>query len=33
MSKLKVILFLMVLAAVMYAIGYGIGSLIKITGG
>lgn len=30
MSKLKVILFLMVLAAVMYAIGYGIGSVLKL---
>lgn len=33
MSKLKVILFLMVLATVMYAVGYGIGSLIKIVVG
>lgn len=33
MSKLKAILFLMVLAAVMYAVGYGIGSVIKLIGG
>lgn len=30
MSKLKAILFLMVLAAVMYVVGYGIGSAIQI---
>lgn len=30
MSKLKAILFLMVLAAVMYAVGYGIGSVLKL---